>query len=155
MNQRKMLMLALSIVVVLLFCVSDGFADNLGCNACGYQSTSDYFQTCSCECGTICDSCCNETCGDWFLFPQDEHAFNIHGWLDGGFIGNTSSPNSKFNGPYNAVDRSNEAMMNQLYLVAEAGLPSDGWGIGGRVDLLYGEDFFLAESIGIEKHPDG
>ena len=46
-------------------------------------------------------------------------------------------------------------MLNQLYLVAEAGLPRSGWGIGGRVDMIYGEDFFLAESIGFEKRPDG
>ncbi len=60
-------------------------------------------------------------------------------------IGNTSSPTSKFNGPYNAVDRSNEAMFNQGYLIVERFIPTDGsWGTGGRLDLLYGEDFFLA-----------
>jgi hypothetical protein len=75
--------------------------------------------------------------------------------LDGGFIGNTSSPNSKFNGPYNAVDRSNEGMLNQLYMVAEKELPQCGRGLGVRVDFLYGEDYFLAESIGMEKQPDG
>ena len=77
------------------------------------------------------------------------------GWIDGGFIGNASSPTSKFNGPYNAVDRSNEGMMNQLYLIAEKELPSCSHGIGGRIDYLYGTDFFLAESIGIEKRNDG
>ncbi len=103
----------------------------------------------------IGDSCGNTCCGcssdRWFLFPQDETRLQINGWIDGGFIGNTSSPNSKFNGPYNAVDRSNEAMMNQLYLVTEMGLPASGIGLGGRFDILYGEDFFLAESIGMEK----
>ncbi|MEM9659778.1 MAG: hypothetical protein AAF961_15560 [Planctomycetota bacterium] len=54
-----------------------------------------------------------------------------------------------------AFDRSNEPMMNQLYLVSEIGLPSDSVALGARFDDLYGEDFFLAESIGIEKRPDG
>ncbi|MDA9856986.1 porin [Rubripirellula sp.] len=95
--------------------------------------------------GSICDLMCLGDSGGW----------ELSGWLDAGIIGNTSSPASKFNGPYNAVDRSNELMMNQLYLVAEKSLPGCGHGIGGRVDYLYGEDFFLAESIGIEKRTDG
>lgn len=83
------------------------------------------------------------------------HGIDIHGWINAGFIGNTDSPNSKFNGPYNAVDRSNEAMMNQLYLIMEKNLPHCGMGIGARLDYLYGEDYFLAESIGMEKRADG
>lgn len=90
-----------------------------------------------------------------YLFPQDKHGLNIYGWLNGGYVWNSSNPNSKFNGPYNAVDRSNEPMMNQAYLVAEQDLPSCGHGFGGRIDFLYGEDFFLAESIGLEKRQDG
>lgn len=101
------------------------------------------------------ECCCDDSCGRWFLLTQEPEGLNFHGWINAGFIGNTASPASKFNGPYNAVDRSNEPMMNQLYFVAEKGLPHSSWGIGGRVDMLYGEDFFLAESIGIEKRQDG
>ncbi len=79
----------------------------------------------------------------------------FYGWLNAGVVGNTSSPASRFNGPYNAVDRSNELMFNQGYLVSEIELPRDGsFGLGGRVDLLYGEDFLLAESRGWERNPD-
>ena len=135
-----MRILALSIVSVLLLIATDTIA----------QSSTD---------GSCCSQdsygCCGDSCSRWFLFPQDQNSLSIHGWMDSGFIGNTSSPNSKFNGPYNAVDRSNEAMMNQLYLVAERELPNSSHGIGGRIDMLYGEDYFLAESIGIEKRPDG
>ena len=46
-------------------------------------------------------------------------------------------------------------MLNQIYLIAEKDLPCCGHGIGGRIDYLYGEDFFLAESIGMEKRQDG
>jgi hypothetical protein len=85
-----------------------------------------------------------------YLFPQSGR-YRVRGWLDGGFIGNTGSPASKFNGPYNAVDRSNEPMFNQAYLINELVLPQDGsFGFGGRADLLYGEDFFLAQSAGFE-----
>lgn len=91
----------------------------------------------------------------WYLFPQVERT-SVRGWLDGGFMGNSGNPGSKFNGPYNAVDRANEAMFNQAYLIAERTLPTDGaFGVGGRVDLLYGEDFFLAQSIGWEIQPNG
>ena len=80
---------------------------------------------------------------DWFLFGAGDRG-GVYGWLDGGFVGNFGVPASKFNGPYNAVDRANEAMMNQVYIIAERTLPTDGSsGIGARTDLLYGEDFQL------------
>ena len=90
---------------------------------------------------------------DWYLFGEPQRA-GIYGWLDGGFVGNFANPASKFNGPYNAVDRANEPMMNQTYLIAEQTLPADGSaGFGGRADLLYGEDFPLAMSSGWEVNP--
>ena len=86
----------------------------------------------------------------WYLFPQGER-LHFRGWLDGGLMGNSGNPGSKFNGPYNAVDRANEAMFNQAYLIGEFLLPTDGsFGVGGRVDLLYGEDYVLAMSQGWE-----
>jgi hypothetical protein len=81
--------------------------------------------------------------------------FDFRGWINAGYVWNVDDPDSKFNGPYNAVDRSNEPMLNQFYLIGEKLLPTAGLGMGARVDLLYGEDFFLAESIGLEKRPDG
>jgi hypothetical protein len=90
-----------------------------------------------------------------YLFPQSGR-YRVRGWLDGGFLGNTGSPASKFNGPYNAVDRSNEPMFNQAYLINELVLPRDGsFGVGGRADLLYGEDFFVAQSAGFEAQRNG
>jgi hypothetical protein len=90
---------------------------------------------------------------DWFLFGEGDRG-GISGWLNGGFVGNFGVPPSKFNGPYNAVDRANEAMMNQVYFIAERTLPTDGSnGIGYRTDLLYGEDFPLAMSLGWETNP--
>jgi hypothetical protein len=87
---------------------------------------------------------------EWFLFGESDRG-GIYGWLDGGFVGNFGNPPSKFNGPYNAVDRANEPMANQVYFIGERLLPSDGSvGIGARADLLYGEDYILATSLGWE-----
>ena len=115
-----------------------------------------------CDCdfgGGGCDSgqCAGigQSIDRWHLFTQNDSLINVHGWVNAGFIGNTSSPASGFNGPYNAVDRANSLMMNQLYVVAERELPTSGSGIGGRVDLIYGEDFLLAQSTGMERQPDG
>lgn len=105
---------------------------------------------------TCCDAmACDDACDAMGCGLCSDSGFRLFGWLDAGFVHNTSSPASKFNGPYNAIDRSNEAMLNQIYLVAEKALPNCGHGIGARIDCLYGEDYFLAESIGIEKRPDG
>lgn len=68
-----------------------------------------------------CDACDTSLCdADMDLFKQCcNSGFEINGWINAGFMGNTSSPNSKFHGPYNAVDRSNELMLNQIYLIGE------------------------------------
>lgn len=107
---------------------------------------------CGCE-DSCCDTCCD--CDRWFLMPQSDCGFNFHGWLNVGIMGNADDPASRFNGPYNAVDLANEFTANQLYFVAEKGLPQCDWGIGGRIDTMFGTDYFLAESIGLEKRPNG
>ncbi len=100
--------------------------------------------------------CCGADEDTFCHYLPEWGRLKFYGWLDAGFVGNTSSPASRFNGPYNAVDRSNEVMFNQGYLVSEVGLPRDGSvGVGGRLDLLYGEDYWLAQSNGWEKNPDG
>ena len=110
---------------------------------------------CDVCCPGVVNSCCSDhSCGDVLRFFA-ESDIQFDGWIDAGYMGNTSSPDSRFHGPYNAVDRSDEAMLNQIYLVAEKALPTCGHGIGGRIDYLYGEDYLLAESIGMEKRPDG
>ena len=116
----------------------------------------DLGSTDSCStCGADVCSCSELVCDQAFLFPQRDSGVNLRGWVAAGFVGNTSDPNSRFNGPYNAVDRSNEPMLNQLYLIGERALPECGWGLGVRVDMMYGEDFFLAQSAGLELYPSG
>jgi hypothetical protein len=47
--------------------------------------------------------------------------------------------------------------LNQLYLALEECVDSCGttWDIGGRVDLLYGTDYFFTTAAGLETRPDG
>jgi hypothetical protein len=80
-----------------------------------------------------------------------------YGWLSQGFTWNPDSPADRFNGPLTFNDRSNEYQMNQLYSVLERPVCADGcaWDIGGRVDLLYGTDYFFVTALGLETHPDG
>jgi hypothetical protein len=110
---------------------------------------------CCSQCGAVVCSCEESECLPQYLFPQKDGGFNVRGWVDAGFIGNMSDPDSRFNGPYNAVDRSNEPMLNQFYVIGERLLPQCGLGVGGRIDMMYGEDFFLAQSAGFELYRSG
>jgi len=68
---------------------------------------------------------------------------------------NGGNPPSHFNGPYNS-DFRDEAQLNQLYVIMEK--PFDkcaDWDVGGRVDLLYGSDYFQAQSKGWENNRNG
>ncbi len=89
------------------------------------------------------------------FFPQDGFV-RVRGWIDGGYTYNATGPRSHFNGPYNAVDR-DIPQLNQLYLVFDKPLTATAgdWGIGGRVDVMYGYDFFLTQSNGVERHANG
>jgi hypothetical protein len=78
-------------------------------------------------------------------------------WLAQGFTGNYDDPNNNFNLPMIFNDRANEYQMNQLYLslgkkVLDGG---DSWDLGGRLDLLYGTDYFFTQAAGLETQRDG
>src|SRR5687767_451995 len=75
---------------------------------------------CELPCGSCTTAC--DSCQPWHLCPQCDGGLNFWGWANAGFVGNTSDPPSRFNGPYNAIDRSNELMLNQLYFIGEKGL---------------------------------
>jgi len=83
--------------------------------------------------------------------------FFARGWLSQGFTGNPANPNNRFNGPVTFNDRSNEYQMNQLYLTLgrEVETQCHAWDIGGRVDLLYGTDYYYTTAIGLETRQDG
>src|SRR5215469_15099015 len=88
------------------------------------------------------------------LLRQDG-PIRVRGWLDAGILGNTNNPPSHFNGPYNATEVDN-GQFNQFYLIMDRALRSDGsFSIGGRFDMLYGSDYFLAQSTGLEQQRSG
>lgn len=88
------------------------------------------------------------------LLAQDRW-MRVRGWVDGGVLGNTSNPASHFNGPYNATEVDN-GQLNQLYLIMDRAMASDGsLTVGGRADVLYGADYFLAQSLGFEVNRNG
>ncbi len=115
---------------------------------------------CPCQSGSPCDCPCDcyrvPVPVDPYCrhFPQDGF-LRIRGWLDAGILGNTSNPASHFNGPYNSQEVDN-GQFNQAYLIIDRALDADGApSIGGRFDLLYGSDYNVAQSNGLERNSDG
>ncbi|MDR0609026.1 MAG: outer membrane beta-barrel protein [Planctomycetaceae bacterium] len=95
----------------------------------------------------VCDSCgfsqcINKTVGAWYF----------DGWFTVGAFMNTHYPENRNNTPLYYNDRNAEAVMNQLYLTFGRRVHSRGgrWDWGGRVDLLYGTDYFFTGSVGLE-----
>ncbi len=82
------------------------------------------------------------TCGKWF----------VTGWLDQGFTYNSDQPRYRQNGPLKFNDRCEEYQLNQLYLSMGRRVATSGcsWDFGGRVDLLYGSDYYWTSAIGLE-----
>lgn len=98
------------------------------------------------RCGSaICD--CGPASRGWFA----------QGWVNWGFTGNEHDPDNEFNGPVTFNDRANDFQMNQLYLSIgrQTNSSACGWDFGGRVDLLYGSDYFFTTALGLETHGDG
>ncbi len=99
-------------------------------------------------------SCC---LGDeWRIFQNDCldcRGITVNGWIAWNpFIWNTTNPDDRFNGPVTFTDRSNEVMMNQLYLFAEKAVDTggSGWDFGGRIDVMYGSDARFTQAGGLE-----
>jgi len=90
-----------------------------------------------------------------------ERRFEIGGWLEQGFTTNRGNPTNPVAGAGNLPAafnyRNDEYMLNQFYLYAgrETADYLCGWDFGWRVDLLYGEDYIFAQSIGLETDDAG
>lgn len=105
--------------------------------------------------GSGCDAC--DVCGDPAAMAGRGRQFSVGGWLDQGFTWNPQAPVDNFNGPVTFNDRANEYQLNQLYLYMQRSVVADGnqWDLGGRIDLLYGTDYFFTTALGLETHRDG
>ncbi len=115
-----------------------------------------------------CPVLCDQDLGTsgWLMQQLERHGagqtlraagIGIGGWLEQGFTWNPDSPDNRFNFPVTFNDRANEYQMNQLYLFIERPVDSLNccWDIGGRVDLLYGTDYYFVESAGLELEQNG
>ena len=92
---------------------------------------------------------------EWRLFQcpgLEANRIDVRGWIDQGITFNPDSPSNQFNGPIGYNDRSNDYMLNQVYLVMERLTKTDDceWDVGGRVDLLYGEDHRFVAAAGLD-----
>jgi hypothetical protein len=93
--------------------------------------------------------------GPWTI-PQphffQEHGIKTGGWLQQGVTFNGWNPADRFNGPITTNDRSDEYMLNQMwvYFVRPTKTDGDGFDIGGRVDVVYGEDWRFGQCVGLE-----
>jgi hypothetical protein len=97
--------------------------------------------------------------GPWTI-PQphffQEHGIKTGGWLQQGITFNGWGPADRFNGPITTNDRSGEYMLNQMwvYFVRPTKTDGDGFDIGGRVDVVYGEDWRFGQCVGLETRID-
>ena len=109
-------------------------------------------------CAPVCEDFCEDDCycEPWRLFCQDECGWNVHGWVNGGIMANFHDPADDFNGPVTFADR-DYGQFNQGYAVIEklANNCGCGWDFGGRVDVLFGSDYFFTQATGLELHDDG
>ncbi|MCA9226761.1 MAG: porin, partial [Planctomycetales bacterium] len=128
-------------------CDSRG-CDSHGCVPCGCAS---------CGCG-VCGAAADEP---WRLLPQDVGGWKFYGWAAQGITANSRSPVNPPVGfgnlPTTFNYRHGQYQLNQLYgvLEREADNGGCGWALGGRVDLLYGEDYIFTTAAGLEARPDG
>ncbi|MBT6460620.1 MAG: hypothetical protein HOK57_12520, partial [Planctomycetaceae bacterium] len=76
----------------------------------------------------------------------------LYGWIEYGLGGNNWG--APFNGPITLGDRNWQGQLNQLYFVAENEADgASGWDLGGRVDILFGTDFFYTTALGLDAEP--
>ena len=97
-----------------------------------------------------CDGCCGGSMGSsggWFADLA----------IAQGFTGNPDDPVNNFNTPLTFNDRSNEYLLNQIYLSLGRAVEdtASGWDLGAQVDLLYGSDYFFTQAAGLETRSDG
>ena len=75
-----------------------------------------------------------------------------YGWIDVGIGANNHG--AGFNGPITFNDANWMGQLNQLYLVNEKLLDTEGggWDWGGRIDLLYGTDYLFTTARGLDAY---
>ncbi len=94
-----------------------------------------------------CDACGFSNCSNKML-----HQWFVDGWLTVGSTLNFDWPENKTNEPLRYNDRNGEVVLNQLYLSFGRKIDPrrNKFDVGGRIDLLYGTDYFATSSLNLE-----
>ena len=87
-------------------------------------------------------TCSNKTFGQWF----------IDGWMTFGATFNFERPESGENLPLRYNDGDGIGVMNQLYVSFGRNIDKrrNNFDVGGRIDILYGTDYFATSSLNLE-----
>ncbi len=82
---------------------------------------------------------------------------SVGGWLEQGITFNAQEPASRYNGPVATNDRHADYQLNQLWVYAFRPTQTDacGFDIGGRVDVVFGNDWRYGISRGLEDRING
>jgi len=105
-----------------------------------------------------CPGNCDPKCAakpPWTL-PQpcilQNMGIKMGGWLQQGVTVNGMGREQGFNGPVGTNDFNGEYQMNQMWLFFDRPMQNDGcgWGLGGRVDMIYGTDWRFGINHGLE-----
>ncbi|MEO1992563.1 MAG: outer membrane beta-barrel protein [Pirellulales bacterium] len=82
----------------------------------------------------------------------EDREIYLYGWMQYGLGANNWG--APFNGPVTMADRSWQGQLNQLYIVLERETDgTDGVDLGGRLDLLFGTDYFYTTALGLDAYP--
>ncbi len=132
------------------------------------QAPSDHGGSCcdampgcdSAGCDSSCDSMGCDSMGCDGESGPTLFGFTLGGWVEAGTTLNSRRPLNPSAGfgnlPVTFNYRDRELQLNQLYLFAERVADgSCGLGLGGRFDLLYGEDYIFTQATGLELRDDG
>jgi hypothetical protein len=88
------------------------------------------------------------SCGGY----KTEQEFFFDGWAAAGMFMNTHHPKGRDNSPMYYNDRNEDVLLNQVYLSFGRNVQSKQRKVnfGGRIDLLYGTDYFYTSALGLE-----
>jgi hypothetical protein len=105
----------------------------------------------------ICNHCDWTMCAEFWEDARLPQGPLRAAWVQQGVTLNFDSPPNRSNVPVTFNDRANEYQMNQFYAVFGREVCQNGcdWDLGGRLDLLYGTDYFYTTALGLETYDDG
>ena len=114
------------------------------CGACESYDTG---------CGCVTNHFGTPSCFDRWTSPCNKRdPFFIDGWVSAGATLPSRSPNAQVEALSRFPDVYDKFLMNQLYFAVGRNVDKSGnaFDIGGRLDLLYGSDYYFTSALGLE-----